>query len=47
MRLLATLAQQSALVLTVCTGSLLLAATGLLEGRKATTNKAPTPHVVA
>jgi len=33
------LAISSRMVLTVCTGSLLLAATGLLDGHKATTNK--------
>ena len=33
------LAEASGLVATVCTGSLLLAKTGLLDGRKATSNK--------
>jgi transcriptional regulator GlxA family with amidase domain len=33
------LAEASKLVATVCTGSLLLAKTGLLDGRKATSNK--------
>lgn len=34
-----TLAEQSRYVLTVCTGSALLAKTGLLDGKKATSNK--------
>jgi putative intracellular protease/amidase len=33
------LAQEAKIVATVCTGAALLAATGLLDGRKATTNK--------
>jgi putative intracellular protease/amidase len=36
---IAILVDQAPNVFTVCTGSLLLAATGKLEGRKATTNK--------
>ena len=36
---LARLAEASKIVATVCTGSLLLARTGLLDGRKATSNK--------
>lgn len=40
---LGQLARGATVVLTVCTGSLLLAATGLLNGLKATTNKARKP----
>lgn len=36
---LRTMATNAAFVLTICTGSLLLAKTGLLKGRQATTNK--------
>ena len=39
MRELVRLAEASRLVMTVCTGSYLLAKTGLLDGRKTTTNK--------
>ena len=39
LRALRTLAESAAYVLTVCTGSGLLAATGFLDGRRATTNK--------
>ena len=39
MTTLKNLAMQASFVLTVCTGSLLLAKTGLLYGRRATTNK--------
>ena len=36
---LGRLSEKASLVMTVCTGSLLLAATGLLDGKSATTNK--------
>ncbi len=39
LRQIAQLADRAANVFTVCTGSILLAATGQLDGRKATTNK--------
>ncbi len=37
--LIRKIAEQSTLVLTICTGSALLAKTGLLDGKKATSNK--------
>ena len=37
-------AQKAEYVLTVCTGSFLVAQTGLLKGRKATSNKKGTAH---
>lgn len=39
LRFLKTAAEQAAFCLSVCTGSVLLARTGLLDGRKATSNK--------
>ena len=46
MKCLQAVAQKADCVLTVCTGSLLIAKTGLLNGRKATSNKKALPMVM-
>lgn len=46
MKCLQAVAQKADCVLTVCTGSLLVAKTGLLNGRKATSNKKALPMVM-